>query len=167
MSTLKNLLFLSCYRCRLGEYDVLAMYSMFISLIYLALASITTPGYYLSLFSFVPLVIILIVLNLMSYLIRNGEDNYLISIFKAKKLRKKIINNEKMTGEIWAKLSVLIAETLSKKDPKDLNAWINNFQAWEKYQRDLVHKKYLLAVLPNEVSEIEKNVKTLWDGLMW
>ena len=46
-----------------------------------------------------------------------------------------------MTGEISAKLSILVAGTLSKKDPKDLNAWINNFQVWEKYQRDLIHKK--------------------------
>ncbi|MEK7652704.1 MAG: hypothetical protein AAB334_02045 [Patescibacteria group bacterium] len=114
-----------------------------------------------------PFVFVIVVSVLILYVwTAHQEENYLIAIDGAEKLRERICHEGKMTGEISAKLSILVAGTLSKKDPKDLNAWINNFQVWEKYQRDLIHKKYLLVTLPNEISEVEKNVKILWDGLM-
>lgn len=163
MSTLKNLmnlfLFLS-YRCKLGEHDVLTMYSMFIVVIYLISVLIITAGR-LTFFSLVLLFVILFLLGLMSYLVRNRENNYLISVFRAEELRQELNNKGKMTGEISAKLSILVEETRTEKDSLNLNAWIKNYQAWEKYNQELTHKKYLLKVLPDEVSKMEKNEETL------
>ena len=57
------------------------------------------------------------------------EDNYLITISEAEKFREKLNSEGTMTNEVSSKLLILVLETRVTKNPKKLNAWIENFQA--------------------------------------
>ena len=179
MSTLKNI------QTRFGFWAykniaillLITFFSMVFSLVYLLLMSTTKNhttdfgGFLNSLPLFITIFLFVFLLDLDSKRRkRRKNSNYLISIDKAEKLRKKLNEEGLMTSEISTKLSVLVHETENEKDPTNLNAWMSNYRAWEKYQKALEEKRGLLEKsqkLPLEISEMEKNTKVLWDNLMW
>lgn len=119
---------------------------------------------------FLPFVFVMIVsLFILKVGTAHQEENYLITIYKAEKFRKKK-RSEGVGYEICEKLFSLIEKTKSTQNSKELTVWMNHYQAWEKYQKALEEKRKLLEEakkLPLEIAEMEKNTKTLYNNLVW
>jgi hypothetical protein len=89
---------------------------------------------------------------------KSPKKNYLIAIDSAEKFIEKITSCGKLTGEISAKISILIAETKTTKNSEKLNEWVDNFKEIEEMKKEKEEAEKFLREASDKINSLTTKI---------